>query len=262
LALFWFAVPWTTYTFMSDSNDAVVAALLAWSAALISRPIGRGALLMLAALAKFAPLLLLPLWLRLDRTAPAPLAPGEWAYGRPLRPQSLPTRLLARLRPGPGGLRTALGMALVVAVLALLLLALDGSGALRTFWDRTFGWQLDRPSPFSIWDWSSYPGFPDLSSVQTVLKGLVVLGALALYVVPRRLDPTRALALAGVLMIGFQIVLTHLMYLYLPWILVFVGIALLAPRVGQRAVQPTPIGLPRRAVTPPTGSRRVLQTDA
>ncbi|MFM9124234.1 MAG: hypothetical protein ACKOSO_03520, partial [Actinomycetota bacterium] len=178
LALFWFAVPWTAYTFMSDSNDSVVAALLAWSAALVARPTGRGALLMLAVLAKFAPLLLIPLWLRLDRGGPA-LAPGEWAYGHPDPGRSRARRLVDALRPGPGAGRTLLGMALVVAVLAGLLVALDGPGALRMFWDRTFGWQLDRPSPFSIWNWGEYPGLPDLGLVQTALKGLVVGGAIA-----------------------------------------------------------------------------------
>ncbi len=260
LALFWFAVPWTAYTFMSNSNDTIVAALLAWGAALIARPLGRGALLMLAALAKFAPLILIPLWLRLDR--PGPAAPGEWPYGAPRLPASPAARLWAWVRPGPGAGRTALGMGLVVVVLAAGLIALDGTGALRTFWDRTFGWQLDRPSPFSIWDWGDYPGFPDLARLQTALKGALVLGAVALFLVPRRLDATRALALAGALLVGFQLVLTHWMYLYLPWALVYLGIALLAPRVARRTAQPAPTGLPRRAVTPPTGAGRVLQTDA
>ena len=38
----------------------------------------------------------------------------------------------------------------------------DPLHAARVFWDRTFGWQLSRPSPFSIWDWKEYAGFPDL----------------------------------------------------------------------------------------------------
>jgi len=136
------------------------------------------------------------------------------------------------VRPGPGSGRTVLGMALVAAIFASALLLLDGSGALRTFWDRTFGWQLDRPSPFSIWDWGEYPGLPDLAIVQRVLKGILVIAATALFVLPRRLDPTRALAFAGALMIGFQLVLTHWMYLYMPWIIVFLALTLLAPRIG------------------------------
>ena len=230
MALFWLAVPWTAYTFMSDSNDAIVAAYLAWSAALIARPVGRGALLMTAALAKFAPLILIPLWLRLDRPAPRPR--GEWPYGEPAVRLSRGQRVWAAVRPGPGSGRTLLGMVLVTVLLAGFLIALDGTGALRTFWDRTFGWQLDRPSPFSIWDWGEYPGFPNLAIVQKMLKAALVLGALALFFVPRRLDATRAMAFAGALMIGFQLVLTHWMYLYLPWVMVFVAMALLAPRVG------------------------------
>lgn len=247
MALFWFAVPWTAYTFMSDSNDTIVAAYLAWSAALIARPVGRGAFVMLAALAKFAPLILLPLWLRLDRQPPPPR--GEWAYGEPALQQSRVARLWAFVRPGPGSGRTFLGMALVTILLAAMLMALDGTGALRTFWDRTFGWQLDRPSPFSIWDWGEYPGFPDLAIVQTILKAALVFGAIALFFVPRRLDATRALAFAGALMIGFQLVLTHWMYLYLPWVMVFVAIALLAPRIGMprtRRVNELDGALPRR----------------
>ena len=247
MALFWLALPWSAYTFMSDSNDSIVAALLAWSAALMSRPLGRGALLMLAALAKFAPLLLIPLWLRLDR--PAATAPGEWAYGLPAVRRSGPRRLWNAVRPGPGAGRTVLGMAIVAAALAALLVALDGSGALRTFWDRTFGWQLDRPSPFSLWDWGEYPGFPDLAPVQKALKGVLVLGALLLFLVPRRLDHVRALALAAALMLGFQIVLTHWMYLYLPWAMVLVGVALLAPVPavpGGRRRAPVDSALPRR----------------
>jgi len=136
-------------------------------------------------------------------------------------------------------------------VLAGLLVALDGPGALRTFWDRTFGWQLDRPSPFSLWDWGEYPGLPDLGLLQTALKGAVIVGAVALYVVPRRLDATRALALAGALMCGFQIVLSHWMYLYLPWVLVFAAIALLAPRAAWP--------LPPTTARSPLPARRRLQ---
>ena len=156
----------------------------------------------------------------------------SWAYGLPAVRTTRAGRIVAALRPGPGSARTLLGMVLVAAAMTALLVALDGSGALRTFWDRTFGWQLDRPSPFSIWDWGDYPGFPDLGVVQTVLKAALVLGAVALYALPRRLDATRAVALGAALLIGFQIVLTHWMYLYLPWALVFTGIALLAPCRG------------------------------
>ena len=50
-------------------------------------------------------------------------------------------------------------------------------------------------------------------------------------------------------MIGFQLVLTHWMYLYLPWVMVFLAMALLAPRVGYPRASSTEAideALPRR----------------
>ena len=105
------------------------------------------------------------------------------------------------------------------------------------FWDRTFGWQLTRPSPFSIWDWDEYPGYPDLHSVQTALKIGVVVGALAAYFFPRTKTPLQLAALSGALLIGFELVLTHWFYLYIPWFFPFVAFAVLAPAL-VRAPEP------------------------
>ena len=67
----------------------------------------------------------------------------------------------------------------------ILLLEPHPLHAARVFWDRTFGWQLGRASPFSIWDWDEYPGMPDLHHVQTGLKVLLLVAAIAVYFVPR-----------------------------------------------------------------------------
>ena len=127
-----------------------------------------------------------------------------------------------------------------------VLVVLDGPSALGTFWTRTFGWQLDRPSPFSVWDWGDYPGFPDLAVPQKVLKAGLVLFAVGLYFVPRRLDAVRAAAFAGALLIGFQLVLTHWFYLYIPWFMPCVAVALYAGRPGlapERVTAPVPLGV-------------------
>ena len=50
-----------------------------------------------------------------------------------------------------------------------------------------------------------------------------------LAVVPRRLDAVRLAALTAALLIGFQLVLTHWSYLYIPWFAPFTLIALCAP---------------------------------
>ena len=112
--------------------------------------------------AKFAPLLLVPLC-----CAPA-------AGPRPSRPSGPTTRAGPPLLPRPGALAAAAasGSARAAGGGRFLL----GLGTARwsrsaCSWcstgrrrshvlDRTFGWQLDRPSPFSIWDWGEYPGFP------------------------------------------------------------------------------------------------------
>ena len=112
----------------------------------------------------------------------------------------------------------------------VLLLEPDVIEAARTFWDRTVGWQVGRESPFSLWGWGQYyaAGVPDLHLVQLVLQGLLVLGALAAAFVPRRKSPLQLAALTGALLIGFELVLTHWFYLYLPWFFPFAAFAVLA----------------------------------
>jgi hypothetical protein len=230
---FWATYPFTAYAMMSNSNDAIVAAFVAWTFALFTWPVARGLMLGLAGWAKFSPILLLGLLVRADRRPRT--EPLEWIYdaaGPPLlgRP-SFAARVWDLIRPGPNGLRVLLGFAIATVIAFGIYLPLDG-WSVHTFWQRTFGFQLNRDSPFSIWDWGMYPGFPDLAGVKRVLwLALVAFGAL-LYVLPRRLDVTRAAAFAGALLVGFHIVLTHWFYLYIPWFVPCVALALLAPKVA------------------------------
>jgi hypothetical protein len=77
--------------------------------------------------------------------------------------------------------------------------------------------------------------------VQGVLKVALIASALAVYFVPREKSPLQIAALSGVLLIGFQFVLTHWFYLYIPWFFPFVAIALLATTpVGRRLVEEEP----------------------
>jgi hypothetical protein len=88
----------------------VLAALLA-----AATPVGRGALLALAAMTKFAPLALAPLFATARGSVP----------------------------------RFALAFAATAAVVSVPIF-LHG-GTLRDFWDATIGYQADRGSPFSIY---------------------------------------------------------------------------------------------------------------
>ena len=130
----------------------------------------------------------------------------------------------------------------VTTVLVFFVLFLEPSPlhAARVFFDRTVRFQIGRDSPFSIWDWGQYhaKGMPDLKIVQYVLQVLLVVGALALGWWPRRRSPLRMAAFTGAVLVGFELVLTHWSYLYLPWFFPFVAMALIAPLPGARRSEP------------------------
>src|SRR5207245_10745235 len=79
-------------------------------------------------------------------------------------------------------------------------------------------------------------GIPNLHPGQWVCEGLLVLGAIAVYFVPRRKSPLQLAALTGALLLGFELCLTHWFYLYIPWFFPFTAIVLLAP--AARVVVP------------------------
>ena len=123
-----------------------------------------------------------------------------------------------------------------LAAFWILLLEPDPAHAARVFWDRTLGWQLTRESPFSIWDWGQYhaAGIPDLRLVQLPLIGLVLGAAVGAAFYPLHRSALQLAALTGALLIGFELVLTHWSYLYLPWFFPFVAFAFLAPARSTR----------------------------
>jgi hypothetical protein len=209
LAFAWAAYPFTQYVSSSNTNDAIMPALLVWGLVFVTSAPARGLFVGLAAWTKFAAFLLFPLWASYPKAT-------RWPRGQLL---FLGGFLLA----------TAIGF-------WILLLEPDPVHAARVFWDRTFGWQLSRPSPFSIWNWDEYPGYPDLSVVQTVLKTLLVIAAVALAFVPRTRNVVQLAALSGALLIGFELVLTHWFYLYIPWFFPFVALAVLMPAAGRVAL--------------------------
>ena len=93
-------------------------------------------------------------------------------------------------------------------------------------------WQLSRDSPFSIWDWRPVPrqGHPEPASPAAVPPGAPRRRRRLLFATfPRRKTPLQLAALTGVLLLGFELVLTHWSYLYIPWFFPFVAYAMLAP---------------------------------
>ena len=219
LAFAWVAYPFTQYVSNSNTNDALVPLFLIWGFWLVTSPVARGAAVALSGWTKFASLLLAPLW------------------------ASYPER---RLRP-----TLVFAAAFVLTSLAAFsILLLDGHplGAAHEFWKRTLSWQIDRESPFSIWDWRQYhAGLPDLHLLQRVLEGLLLVGAVAVYFFPRRKSPLQLAALTAALLVGAEIVLTHWYYAYLPWFFPFAAIAVLAPAAEPvRAAVRAPLERPRQ----------------
>ena len=202
LAFAWAAYPFTAYTLNSNTNDALMPALLVWGFWLVSSPWARGAAVGLAGWTKFGAILLAPLW----STYP-----------------SLSARALARF--------AAAFAAVTAGALAVLLLEPSLWTALSTFWDRTMGFQLGRHSPFSLWDWGQYhaQGIPGLAPAKPVLEVLAVVLALAVAVYPRHKGPVQLAALTAAVLLAFELPLTHWFYLYLPWVFPFVALWLLLP---------------------------------
>jgi hypothetical protein len=201
LAAAWAAYPFTAYALMASTNDAIMPAALVWGLWLVTSPWARGGAVALAGWSKFAALLLAPAWL---------------AYPNGLRLRSA-VRFVAAFT------------VVTAAAFSVLLLEPDLREAARTFWDRTIAFQLDRESPFSLWGWGQYEaaGIPDLAWLRTVLQPAVVALALVAAFVPRRRGPLELAALTACILLGAQLVLTHWFYLYLPWVVPFVMLALL-----------------------------------
>ncbi len=204
----WAAYPFSVFALQSNTNDALVAALLVGALLAISSPSGRGLLIGLGTAAKFAPLALAPLF-----------ATGLGDE--------------RRLRAWP-----AFGTALVAVCLGSVVLLLP-DGGWGEFYDTTIGFQLGRTSPFSLWGMHS-----SLDWLQAVGKvgaaSLVVLVAF----VPRRRDLRQVAALAAGVLIALQIVTPHWFYFYLVWIGPPILVAVLGAYRGPARVEATPVAPP------------------
>ena len=196
LAYAWVSFPFTLLVANSGANDGLVALLVTAAMLALARPAVRGAVIAAAALTKFAPVVLAPLF--------ATYRDGEAARA-------------------PRVIAVTAGAFAAAAALALAPVAFgDGLG---TFYDRTLGFQADRGSPFSVW--GLYGGLDVLQAVVTV-AALVL--AVVVAFVPRRRDPVAVAALGAAVLIALQLALDHWFYLYLVWFLPLVLVALLSGR--------------------------------
>jgi hypothetical protein len=211
LAFAWAAYPFTQYVSNSNTNDAIMPCFLVWAFWLVSRPVARGVLSAISGWTKFASLVVVPLWL-------------TYPMGR------LNSRYLAGFAAG------------TLAVFSILLLEPNPLHEVVVFWHRTIGYQLGRDAPWSLWDWRQYHarGLPDLHLVQRALQVLLVAGAFAVSVWPRRKSPLQLVAFTAALLAGFEMVQTYWLYTYIPWFFPFAAIALLVPATGLRQLVTRP----------------------
>jgi hypothetical protein len=199
----WASYPFTAYTLNANTNDAIMPAFLILGFWLVTSDWARGGAVALAGWTKFAALLVAPLW----ATYPV-----------------LEVRRVLRF--------AAAFLVATVAAFSILLLEPSLWDALRTFWERTIGFQAGRNSPFSIWGWGQYhaEGIPDLGFLQPAVAVLAVVLALVVALFPKRKGPVELAALTAAVLVAFQLTLTHWFYLYLPWVVPFVLLWLLLPQ--------------------------------
>jgi hypothetical protein len=218
LAYSWVSYPFTLFALESNSNDALVAALVlaAVLAASYRSKIGppaRGALAALAALTKFAPLALAPLLATHGlRGAPGPGAgrSEQASNGAPTQRTRATVRALAAF---------TIAFALAAALASIPALSHD---SLHTIYERTIAYQANRESPFSVW--GLYGG---LDGLQEGVQIAAIVLAVSLALVPRRADLVGLAAACAAVIVAAQLGIDHWFYLYIPWFFPLVMLALL-----------------------------------
>ncbi|MGA9284538.1 MAG: hypothetical protein WBV85_03770 [Solirubrobacteraceae bacterium] len=219
LAYAWVSYPFTLFALESNSNDSLVAVLILAALLVASSPPARGMFAALAGLTKFAPLALAPLL---------------WTHGIDGLSARARARALALF---------ALAFAATVAVVSIPALTHD---SLHTIYERTFAYQSNRESPFSIWGLYGNIGY-----LQAAVQGAALALALSLAILPRRRDLIGLAGAAAAVLVAVQLGIEHWFYLYIPW---FFGLAMLA-LLGQ-------VSLPEREQDAPSGSARSSQLAA
>jgi hypothetical protein len=231
LAFGWAAFPYTAYVLESDSNDALVSALLVATLVLLAKPLWRGVTISLATWAKFTPLMLAPMLLTYDPNPSPELAGDGSVPGTP--------RVRGRIREGwdavfsRRGLLFAIGF-IAVTVVFMLWPAIDPG--LKVFYERTIAAQAGRTSPFSIWGQDE-----SLEPIRLAILAATGIFAIALAFVPRRKSLLQVAAFGAALMLGVEITLHHWFYLYIVW---FFPLMLIALCLLERTDEPEPEDLP------------------
>lgn len=192
LAWAWAACPWTLFGVMENSNDGLIALLFVGALLAFSSAGTRGALLGLAAAAKFAPGALM--------------------------------LLFARPHDGEGRRTWLRCSAACLAVFAFPFVLYMPDGGLREIWACTLGFQLDRMPDFSLWAMTDTLGWLQKG---VSLGALALAGGLAF--LPGRRTLVQTAALSTAVLVAFQLPGGHWFYFYVIWFMPLTLVALFAP---------------------------------
>jgi hypothetical protein len=204
LAYGWVSFPYTLFPLMTNGNDTLIAMFLVYALLGLTSTPARGALIALAGAAKFAPLVLAPLF----------------ATGR-----------------GEGSrLRSWTSFCMVFALVMMVAVVpyIPGDGGLKVFYSQTIGFQLDRESPFSVWGQNS-----GLEPLLWLAKVAVIGLAVAVAFIPRRRDTLQVAALGAAVLIATQSLAVHWFYLYIVWFAPFLLVALFGEHSTARGGRDT-----------------------
>jgi hypothetical protein len=244
LAFGWGAFPYTAYVLESDSNDALISALLVATLVLLAKPLWRGVTISLATWAKFTPLMLAPMLLTYEPDpagGPAGADRGD-GVGESVGHAAAASRTGGRLRTARELLfsRSALLFAVgfvVVTVVFMLWPTIDPG--LKVFYERTIAAQAGRTSPFSVWGQDE-----SLEPIRVAILAATGILAIALAFVPRKKSLLQVAALGAALMLGVELTLHHWFYLYIVW---FFPLMLIALCLLEPTEEPEPEDLPSLA---------------
>jgi len=200
LAWAWAASPATLFTLMFNSNDGLLALLFVLALLVYASPVGRGAMLGLAAAAKLFPAILLPLF-----------AAG---WQRRSWRESIVTVAI-------------FGLVVVAAFAGFI-----PPGGLHQIYERTIGFQLDRTDVFSIWAL-----YPSLDWLRTIVEVAVCLLAASMFFLPPRRTLAQVAGAACALTIAVELPAQHWFYFYLTWMMPFAIVALLAREAVPAALR-------------------------
>ena len=190
----WAVFPYTLYSTNNNTNDVIVAAVMAIGLATATLPVARGAAIAAGFATKLFPLVLAPLWMLHDGVR---------------RKGSILDFIL-------GGV--------AVVLLSFWVLALDGDpiGAAKLFYEKTLAFQGERETP-----WTIFTQVPQLASLKDPLQFGAIILAFVVAVFPRKRTVRRLAAFSAALIIAFQLTFNYWFYPYVTWFAPFVFLALL-----------------------------------